>query len=112
MVQHHLSGTLTVASQKKTKRKTKTCIAKAWMKTAFTKMGDKMPDTIKIHLSCYLNYRVLYNYMVEDLKAVGDDPVCYSQFCKLMETDFKEVSIPKVPELLYFNTFALLSPDK
>lgn len=66
------------------------------METTFQKIGDKMPDSITIHLPCYLNYKTLYSYMVSDLEKDGDEPIAYSQFCKMMTDDFKEVSIPKV----------------
>ena len=85
-----------LAAQTEKKMKTKTKIAKAWMKSSFQMMGDKMPDSIFIHLPCYLDYKILYNYMLEDLTTVGDELISYSQFCKLMKEDFSEVSIPKV----------------
>ncbi len=88
-------GKVAVSSPSKKKRKTGTYIAKAWMDSAFKKMGDKMPDSISIHLPCYLNYKILYSYMVADLEVVGDEPISYSQFCTMMAKDFKEVSIPK-----------------
>jgi hypothetical protein len=47
-------------------------------------------------LPCYLDYRILYSYMVEDLTTVGELWISYSQFCKLMKEDFSEVSIQKV----------------
>jgi hypothetical protein len=88
-------GKVAVSSPSKKKRKTGTYIAKEWIESAFKKMGDKMPDSISIHLPCYLNYKILYSYMVADLDAVGDEPISYSQFCTMMTKDFKEVSIPK-----------------
>jgi hypothetical protein len=96
LVQLELYGCCTIGSQTKRMRKTTTYISKAWMESSFMKMGDKMPDSVKIHLPCYLNYRALHQFLIDDLKAVGDDSVCYSQFCKMMLTDFKHVSIPKV----------------
>ena len=92
----HKEGKRAAASPLKRKRKTCTYIAKSWITASFKKMGDKMPDSITIHLPCYLTYKTLYSYMVEDLRMNGDEPVAYSQFCKLMTTDFPEVSIPKV----------------
>ena len=77
-------------------------ISKAWMETAFSKMGDKMPDSFTIHLPCYLNYRTLYAYMEEDLTIAGENElIAYSQFCKLMHTDFNQVTIPKVTFLFH-----------
>ena len=55
-------------------------------------MDAKLPDSINIHLPCYLNYKTSYVYMVDDLKSVNDEPVSYSQFCKMMLTDFPEVT--------------------
>lgn len=34
--------------------------------------------------------------MKEDLKDNEHEIIAYSQFCKLMQTDFREVTIPKV----------------
>ncbi len=96
VLQSHKDGKKSVVSPLKRKRKTRTYIAKAWMTASFNKMGDKMPDSITIHLPCYLTYKTLYSYMVDDLRSTGDEPVAYSQFCKMMMTDFPEVSIPKV----------------
>ena len=92
----HNEGKCKIGSPDRKKLKTKTYIAKAWMKSSFQMMGDKMPDSIFIHLPCYLDYKILYNYMLEDLTTVGDELISYSQFCKLMKEDFSEVSIPKV----------------
>jgi hypothetical protein len=105
MMTLYKSGRWAVASPYKKKRKTKTFIAKAWMESTFTKIGDKMPDNVRITLPCYLDYRILYRYMVEDLNTVGDDIISYSQFCKMMKTDFKDVSIPKVTiiDILLYN---------
>ena len=96
VVSMHSSGNLTTTSPDRKRRKTKTYIAKAWMKTSFQKMGDKMPDSPIIHLPCYLDYRILYKYMADDLATVDDPVISYSQFCKIMKEDFVEVSIPKV----------------
>jgi hypothetical protein len=68
----HNNGKCAVHSQTKKKRKTKTFIAKACMDTAFSTMGDKMPDSITIHLPCYLNYKTIYAYMIEDLTLAGE----------------------------------------
>ena len=42
------------------------------MDTAFSTMGDKMPDSITIHLPCYLNYKTIYAYMMADLTLAGE----------------------------------------
>ena len=101
-------GKVAISSPIQKKRKTRTFISKASMESAFKKMGDKMPDSISIHLPCYLNYKILYSYMVADLEAVGDDPVSYSQFCTMMEKDFKEVSIPKACTILIYQAVVRL----
>ena len=44
--------------------------------SAFKKMGNTMPDSIFIHLPCYLNSKILYSYMVSDLEALGDHMTC------------------------------------
>ena len=59
-------------------------------------MGDKMPDSHIIHLPCYLDFKILHKYMVDDLARVGDQAISYSHFCKIIKEDFPEVSIPKV----------------
>jgi hypothetical protein len=40
------------------------------------------------------------------LTSVGDEVVCYSQFCKMMKDDFKDVSIPKVPITNFVKTYS------
>jgi hypothetical protein len=72
VIKMHNEGKCIIGSPDRKRQKTKTCIAKAWMKSSFQKMGDKMPDSIFIHLPCYLDYRILYSYMVEDLTTVGE----------------------------------------
>ena len=96
LVQLELYGCYTIGSQTKRMRKTTTYISKACMESSFMKMSDKMPDSVKIHLPCYLNYRALHQFLIDHLKAVRDNSVFYSQFCKMMLTDFKHVSIPKI----------------
>ena len=97
LIKIHKQGKCAVNSQTKKRRRTSTFVAKAWMESAYKKMGDKMPDSSTIHLPCYLNFKSLYQYMVEDLTLAGEkEIIAYSQFCKLMNTDFKDVIIPKV----------------
>jgi hypothetical protein len=66
------------------------------MKSSFQKMGDKMPDSPFIHLPCYLDFRILHQYMADDLTRVGDPAISYSQFCQMTKEDFPQVSIPNV----------------
>ena len=74
----------------------KTNIAKAWMKLTFNRIGDKMPDTLAINLPSYLDNQIIYSYMKEDFAKLGEDVICYSQFCRLMKLEFPDVLIPKV----------------
>ena len=92
----HKNGFQATRSPDKKKRKTKTYIAKAWMESSFQKMGDKMPDSPIIHLPCYLDFRIFYRHMVDDLSVVGDPVILYPQFSKMMKHDFPDVSIPRV----------------
>ena len=109
IVKQYNDGNCTISSQRKKRRKTKTFVAKAWMESAFSKIGDKIPDSFTIHLPCYLNYKTLYAYMVEDLTRAGENEVIkYSQFCNLMHTDFNEITIPKVTLLYSYNIYATL----
>lgn len=55
-----------------------------------------MPDSLALHLPSYLDNRMLYHYMKEDFTNLGEEVVCYSQFCRLMKLEFPDVSIPKV----------------
>ena len=84
----------------------KTNVSKAWMKLLFSRIGDKMPDSLAINLPSYLDYRILYGWMKQDL--TGEEMICYSQFCRIMNSDFPDVSIPKVSKkkvarVCYFN---------
>lgn len=46
----------------------KTNVAKAWMTLFFIRIGDKMPDTLAINLPSYLDHRIIYGYLTDDLK--------------------------------------------
>jgi hypothetical protein len=106
MITLHRSGKCEIATPYKKRRKTKTFIAKVWMESTFAKVGDKMPDNVRIHLPRYLDFTILYQHMVADLTSVGDEVVCYSQFCKMMKDDFKDVSIPKVTITNFVKTYS------
>ena len=57
-----------------------------------------MPDSIFIHLPCYLNSKILYSYMVSDLEALGDHMTCVidSLICLIIEKDLlRRFYIPK-----------------
>ena len=74
----------------------KTNVAKAWMELFFSRIGDRMPDTLAIYLPSYLDNRIIYSYLKNDMAQQLEEPICYSQFCRLMIQDFPDVSIPKV----------------
>ena len=77
-------------------RTQKSEIAKAWMKSSFSRMGDRMPDSAAIHLPSYLDRKTLYDMMRNDLVGEGQPIISYSQFCSLMASEFSHVGIPKV----------------
>ena len=74
----------------------RTEIAMAWMKSFFSRVGDRMPDGVELHLPSYLNFKMLHAFMIEDLTKVNDDVISYTQFVNLMKTKFPDVRIPKV----------------
>lgn len=74
----------------------KTSVAKAWMQMLFSRIGDKMPDTLVINLPSYLDNRILYGYLKDDLTQLGEQVISYSQFCRILNLDFPDVLIPKV----------------
>lgn len=74
----------------------KTSVAKAWMQLSFSRIGDKMPDTLVINLPSYLDNRILYGYLKDDLTQLGEQVISYSQFCRILNLDFPDVLIPKV----------------
>lgn len=74
----------------------KTNVAKAWMRLFFGRIGDKMPDSLAINLPSYLDNRIIYGYLKDDLVQRKEQPICYSQFCRIMNKDFPDVFIPKV----------------
>lgn len=80
-----------------------TNVAKAWMRLLSNRVGDKMPDTLAINLSNYLDYPTIYGYLRDELTVLGEDIICYSQFCWLIKNDFSDVFIPKV--MKKFNHF-------
>ncbi|XP_068753053.1 uncharacterized protein [Montipora capricornis] len=88
----------------------KTNVSKAWMKLLFSRIGDKMPDSLAINLPSYLDYRILYGWMKQDL--TGEEMICYSQFCRIMNSDFPDVSIPKVNRLTKCDICTSLKEEK
>lgn len=55
-----------------------------------------MPDGVEINLPSYLNFKLLHEYMCEDLAKDGDVAISYTQLIHIMKTDFPKVRIPKV----------------
>ena len=90
-------------NEKQTRCRThKSEVAKAWMKSSFSRMGDKMPNSAAIHLPSYLDRKALYEMMKNDLVNQRQAIISYSQFCSLMNSEFPHVGIPKV----HFNRLA------
>lgn len=74
----------------------KTNVAKAWMRLFFSRIGDKMPNTLAINLPSYLDCSIIYGYLKHDVTQREEQLICYSQFCRIMNLDFPDVFIPKV----------------
>ena len=78
-------------------RQAKTLQTIAWMKQYFDRIGDKRPDKHGIFLPTCLTVKKLYNIMVEELFSNDEEAaICYSNFCTIFKSDFKNVTIPKV----------------
>ena len=93
----YLDGVVTFELQPHTQgQRHKTNVAKAWMRLFFGRIGDKMPDSLAINLPSYLDNRIIYGYLKDDLAQRKEQPICYSQFCRIMNKDFPDVFIPKV----------------
>lgn len=92
-----LNGLLVLEPHRPRTISTKREIAKAWVHQIAIKIGDKMPGGVEIHLPCWLNNKILYEMMKDDLgKQEESTFVSYSLFCTIMSTDFPDVKIPKV----------------
>ena len=92
-------------------QKHKTNVAKAWMGLYFKGIGDRMPDSLAINLPSYLDNRIIYEYLKNDLKQRDEKVICYSQFCRIMRLDFPDVLIPKVTmkmELVLMQHFCII----
>lgn len=69
-------------NEKQTRFRThKSEVAKAWMMSSFSRMGDKMPNSSAIHLPSYLDRKALYEMMKNDLVDQRQAIISYSQFC-------------------------------
>ena len=89
-------------SQTEHPRQPKTLKTIAWMTQYFDKIGDKRPDKHGIYLPTCLTVKKIYNIMVEDLFNCDEAAaICYSSFCTIFKSDFKNVTIPKVSFILH-----------
>ena len=77
--------------------KTAECIA--WLSFLVNAIGDRQPDSDKIHLPSCFTKVLLYKKMCEELQS--DNHVSQSQFYNIMDKEFGHVSIPKVCNILY-----------
>lgn len=75
----------------------KTMEAAAWMNSYFTRMGDHMPDSDRIHLPSFLTKGEVYQKMYEELSEMGiTNIISRSTFYELWDKDFCHVLIPEV----------------
>lgn len=91
----------------------KTSQAMVWMDTYFKTVGDHMPDRGTVHLPSSLTKQSVYNQMRDDMERDEETEIVgRSQFFKLWDTHFNQVSIPKVSLQLLDSTVikALLLP--
>lgn len=103
----YANGKISIDNKPTHCRTHKSEVAKAWMKSSFSRMGDKMPNSSAIHLPSYLDRKALYEMMKNDLEDQRQAIISYSQFCSLMTSEFPHVGIPKVhcnrPRLTFLN---------
>ena len=92
----YANGMVSISEKQTRCRTNKSEVAKAWMKSSFSRMGDKMPNSSAIHLPSYLDRKALYEMMKNDLVDQRQAIISYSQFCSLMNSEFPHVGIPKV----------------
>ena len=75
----------------------KTFDASAWMNDYFSRMGDHMPDSNRIHLPSFLTKRKVYKKMCDDLYEDGiQEIISLSTFYDLWEREYSHVLIPEV----------------
>lgn len=71
--------------------------ASAWMNNYFSRMGDHMPDSNRIHLPSFLTKREVYLRMCTDLADDGiKDIISLSTFYELWDKEYSHVAIPEV----------------
>ena len=64
-----------------------------------------MPDRMAVHLPSFLNNTLVYNRMKEEFKERREEFVCKSQFLRLWNEEFPQVSIPKVDKVMINNEY-------
>lgn len=76
---------------------TKSSDASAWMESYFSRMGDHMPDSNRIHLPSFLTKREVYQRMCTELSEDGiKEIISLSTFYELWDKNFSHVLIPEV----------------
>lgn len=75
---------------------TKSLNAIAWMDLYFNQIGDHLPDKMAIHLPSFLTNKMIYERLISEFRAKGEDHISSSHFYKLWSEEFPHVSIPKV----------------
>lgn len=80
--------------------KTTNCIA--WLQFFVKAVGDYQPDRKGIHLPSYYTVGGIYQEMVKEFKARGEQPVSLSQFYEIWNTHFSDVQIPKVSQVDFY----------
>lgn len=68
------------------------------MHLSFSRIRDKIRDTLVINLPSYLDNRILYGHLKDDLTQLCEQVISYSQFCRILNLDFPDVLIPKVSQ--------------
>lgn len=79
-------------------RSPKSCQAIAWLTSYFERVGDKRPDKADaIYLPTCLTEKSIYVRMIDELhKGDKENAICFSQFNRLFNEEFPNVTIPKV----------------
>ena len=91
------SGTIVHGNRGMKRPSDKTFDASAWMNDYFSRMGDHMPDSNRIHLPSFLTKREVYKKMCDDLYEDGiKEIISLSTFYDLWEREYSHVLIPEV----------------
>lgn len=90
-------GKISHGNQGRKRPTTKSFDASAWMENYFSKMGDHMPDSNRIHLPSFLTKREVYQRMCGELSEDGiKEIISLSTFYELWDRDYNHVLIPEV----------------